>query len=167
MAVSKILRYPNPFLRKQTQRVESPEKLDFSLIQDCLDTLRHSDDGVALAANQIGIDLRFFVLDVSRGHFEKHVPEIVFNPEIIEESSEKESAREGCLSFPGISVTVSRSKNVVVKFQHRDGSYDVTVAGGFGARVFQHEIDHLEGKLFVDQLPDRKKIEIVKAMEKR
>lgn len=181
MAIKKILRFPNPILREQVSNwswekdqddfdIKFEREVMDSFVSDMKDTLEHSDRGAALAANQIGVLWRVFV--VSPALAEKSaVPEVIINPRILEFGSEKETEVEGCLSFPGISVPVERSRDVRVSFEIPDDKMTpVTIEAslsGFIARVFQHEIDHLEGKLFVDQMPKREIFKIRTLMIKK
>lgn len=142
------------------------------------DTLLEVDHGAALAANQIGIKLRMFAVNQlmtakSDDLTVRAIPPIVINPVILEHSKEKIIDTEGCLSFPNFSMKLPRWKDVKVKYEtilHWGGpqprvheTVEATYSG-FWARMFQHEIDHLDGKLFVDMLPIGKRLQIAKKM---
>jgi peptide deformylase len=118
--------------------------------------------GIGLAAVQVDVLKRVIVIDISE---DKDQPQCFINPEIVESSGE-EKMEEGCLSVPGIYEPVSRAKDITVRYLDRDGkSQDLTV-GGLLAVCIQHEMDHLEGKLFVDYLSEMKRNRIRKKMEK-
>lgn len=116
-----------------------------------IETMYHYD-GVGLAAPQVGISQRFFVMDVGNG------PVAVINPEILEASPETEIAEEGCLSFPEIFVEIERSKRVKVRYQNVRGEFVEEELEGYPARVFQHEFDHLNGVLIIDRIKPAKRL---------
>lgn len=165
MSAKKILTYPHLLLRKPaTDAVLNDDLL--AEVEDMVDTLREVDRGAALAANQIGIDKRIFVL--APQYESQTAGRLVFiNPKIIELNGPWVSEDEGCLSFPGISVPVRRAAGAKVVSLSIDGSPFEVKANDFLARVFQHEIDHLEGKLFVDYLSSRQKHQVLEKMLKR
>lgn len=146
-----VLKYPNDFLRKKTREVE-----DFTnphlvrLVSDMLKTME-AKKGIGLAAPQVGSDLRLFVAKVD------NVSYILINPEIKSTSRKKEVFEEGCLSFPGKFFPVERPAKVKVKARDLNGKKIKIKAEGLLARVFQHEIDHLDGILVIDRaLPKTK-----------
>ena len=151
-----------PVLRKETEEITA----DYPNLAELLDNMfqtMYNSDGVGLAAPQIGLNIRLFVIDASP--MKEDFPEIetakrVFiNPEIIEESQETTSMSEGCLSIPGINESVKRPAKVLVNYIDENGEEQERWLEGFEARVFQHEYDHLEGKMFIDHLsPFRKQI---------
>ena len=102
-------------------------------------------DGVGLSANQVGLDEKMFVAEVDDKFY------AIFNPKIVKESTEKNEMEEGCLSVPEKFGTVARSEKIWLECQNADGKKIKIKAWGFLARVFQHELDHLEGKLFIDK----------------
>jgi len=177
MAIRKVLRYPDPFLRKPTVKVDFNDPdwdllsvgtfLDIT-IKDSFDTLYGFDRGAALAANQIGLSQRLFVLN---DRVEKKPPEdlplVIVNPEIISKSEETTIETEGCLSFPKFYMPVERSRVISVRFQDSCGAESTVELQDWFARVFQHEIDHLDGKLFVDALPKEQRIKIAMKIGKR
>ena len=198
MAVKRILIYPDPLLRKPTERVNT-EDFDHpeigsttlflfeKMLHDMEDTLEEVDRGAALAANQIGLPYRMFVVNqmlTQRTGMESKdhpadmkilgIPPWIINPEIMERSKETMPMTEGCLSFPGIQLKVKRHQWVTVKYEFltrtRGFSELKTTTetyDKFWGQVFQHEIDHLDGKLFVDWMPQHKRLEIVKQIKRR
>ncbi len=157
MALRAIRTYPDPVLRTKSARVE---KIDVSLdrlIQDMIETM-HAAPGVGLAANQVGVPLQLAVIDLSsRENIEQRHPLfVIINPEIL--SSEGSIAEEeGCLSIPDYSEKVKRAAKVKVRAQDRTGKPFEIEAEGLLAKALQHEIDHLNGLLFVDRLSPLKK----------
>lgn len=144
---------PDDCLRKVAEPLERITDEVRKLSADMVETM-YAARGVGLAANQIGVSLRLITIDIS-SETEGH-PLIVVNPEIVEAQSEV-SAEEGCLSVPGFYEMVKRAERVIVRAQSLEGE-DLTIeCAGLLARVFQHEIDHLNGVLFVDHLSPVKK----------
>ena len=158
-----ILRYGDRGLATSAARVtEFGDDLQ-QLIHDMIETM-YAAPGIGLAATQVGVPLRVFVVDLSVG---KKTGELitVVNPEFIEREG-MQLEEEGCLSLPGFNATVVRPSRAVIKGQHADGS-DVTFeAKGLLARAFQHEVDHLDGTLFVDRLRGVKRDMIVRKIHK-
>lgn len=159
MAILNIIQPDNPVLRKKAHKVSSfSDKKLQSLIDDMIETLK-SARGVGLAAPQVAKSVRLIIVrlpDESEEDHEEYGDEagktyIVFNPKIIKESRQTELGVEGCLSIPGIFGEVERHETVVVTGQDREGKKFRLKAKGFLARVFQHEIDHLDGVLFIDR----------------
>ena len=149
VAVLKIVKYPNPILAKKANLVSDKlTQSDLKLLRDMINTMYH-EDGVGLAAPQVGISKKIIIVSPNAEPSEERV---YINPEIIESSREEETDLEGCLSLPGISCEVRRTKKI--KFQALDpnGVKVVQELEGFPARVMQHEIDHLNGVLIVDRL---------------
>ena len=145
-----ILIYPDPFLLKKAGHVSRVDDKVRELIRDMFETMR-SASGVGLAAPQIGVGKRVIVLDVSPVD-EKAAPIALVNPEIVESSGQAEGT-EGCLSLPGVEGVVPRAEFVLVKAQDEQGRTLQLPASGFLARALQHEIDHLDGILFIDRIP--------------
>jgi peptide deformylase len=123
------------------------------LIEDMFDTM-YAEDGVGLAAPQVGVSLRVIVVDTRDPEV---APFALVNPEIVEASDDTERGEEGCLSIPGLKEMVERSYAVRVEGLSRDGERVVIEAEGFLARVLQHEVDHLDGILFVDRVSPLKR----------
>jgi peptide deformylase len=151
VAVRPILLYPNPVLKCNTSPVSPGDARLVSIIQDMLDTLRASP-GVALAAPQVGESLRIIVVDVTRKKGEEgHGLVVLLNPRIVDRE-EQRMIREGCLSVPDFTGNVRRFGRVVVEGTTPEGRPRTIIASGFEALAFQHEVDHLEGMLFLDRI---------------
>jgi peptide deformylase len=157
MAIRTIRVYPDPVLRTKTARVKKIDGSLDGLIQDMVETM-HAAPGVGLAANQVGVSLQLAVIDLSsREDAEDRHPLLVFiNPEIISQEGATVE-EEGCLSIPDFSEKVKRAAKVRVRAQDRTGKTFEIEAEGLLAKAFQHEIDHLNGLLFVDHLSPLKK----------
>lgn len=159
MAIREIRKFPDPVLRKRTDPVEKIDGTLDRLIDDMIETM-YDAPGVGLAANQIGISLQLAVIDVTtREDREKGRQRpliVIINPEILSmEGSVVEE--EGCLSLPEYAETVKRAATVKVRAQDRTGKVFEIEAEGLLAKALQHEIDHLNGLLFVDRLSPLKK----------
>jgi peptide deformylase len=161
MAKLKILEYPDPRLRTRAARVERVDDALRTLIDDMFETM-YAAPGIGLAATQVDIHQRLLVADVSEDQSE---PLALINPEIIAAEEEIES-EEGCLSVPGIFEPVRRFQRIRVRALDRNGEVFEREAEGLLAVCIQHEMDHLEGKLFVDYLSELKRQRIRKRMEK-
>lgn len=148
MAIKKILTIPHPVLREKNSNLRES---DFNsndiqrLLEDMLDTMK-SADGIGLAAPQIGVNIRLCVVMSKDGI----IP--FFNPEVIKTSWRKIVMEEGCLSVPGVFGTVRRPKNITLKFLDAKGQQKIEDFKGLFARIVQHEVDHLNGILFIDRL---------------
>lgn len=154
MAVREIIKYPDPILKRRTEPVLKINEEIRSLVKDLEETM-YAAPGVGLAANQIGVSLRVAVVNVL-GPEKKDGLIVLINPEIIYREGE-ESAEEGCLSVPGIWEVVKRAKKVVVKTQTLEGNTIELEGTGLLGRAYQHEIDHLDGIVFLDRLSPLKK----------
>ena len=143
MALRKIVTLEDPVLRKTSRKVEKFDKRLWDLLDDMKDTL-YSANGAGLAAVQVGILRRVVVIDVGDGLME------LVNPEITERSDEKQEEVECCLSIPGRYGVTERPEWVKVKAQNRDGKWVVYKGEGLKARCFCHELDHLDGVLYID-----------------
>ncbi len=157
MAIRTIRTYPDPVLRTKTARVEKIDGSLDRLIQDMIETM-HAAPGVGLAANQVGVSLQLAVIDLSarENSEQRHPLFVIINPEIV--SSEGSIVEEeGCLSIPDYSEKVKRAAKVRVRAQDRTGKPFEIEAEGLLAKALQHEIDHLNGLLFVDRLSPLKK----------
>jgi len=161
MAKLTILEYPDPRLRKKAVAVEAVDASVRALVDDMLETM-YAAPGIGLAANQVNVQKRVIVIDLSE---EKNDPLCLINPEILSLSGTEEMD-EGCLSVPGIFEKVSRADKVRVKALNREGVAIEMDAEGLLAVCIQHEIDHLEGKLFVDYLSPLKRMRAKKKLEK-
>jgi peptide deformylase len=151
MAILEIVTLPNPVLRAKARRVSHFGPDLASLINDMVDTMREAP-GVGLAAPQVSVPLRVIVIEFGDEEDETVPPKlyVVVNPEITRLSTKLETGTEGCLSIPGVVGDVERHEKVTVKGQDRNGRPLKIKASGWLARIFQHEIDHLNGVLFVD-----------------
>jgi peptide deformylase len=157
MALREICIYPAPVLRNKTARVERIDSTLDRLIEDMVETM-HAAPGVGLAANQVGVPLQLAVIDLSSRENEeqRHPLLVIINPElIVMEGSVLEE--EGCLSIPDYAEKVRRAARVKVRAQDRTGKQFELEAEGLMAKALQHEIDHLNGLLFVDRLSSLKK----------
>lgn len=152
MAILPILEFPDERLRKKAKPVESVDLATRQLIDDLLETM-YAAPGIGLAANQVNVAKRIIVLDVSE---EKNVPLALINPEVVDKQGQEESD-EGCLSVPGVYEKVKRAEKIRVRALDREGEPVEFDAEGLLAVCIQHEIDHLEGKLFVDYLSPLKR----------
>ena len=161
MAIRKILYLPDDRLRQVAKPIETFDDNLQTLIDDMFDTMYHAR-GVGLAAPQIGVGLRLSVIDVIG---DKTAQLVIINPEIISSEGEKEFD-EGCLSVPGAYDTVIRAEKVTIKALDRLGKPFEMSADGLLAECFQHEIDHLNGKLFVDLLSPLKRMMARRKLDK-
>jgi peptide deformylase len=161
MAILNILEYPDPRLRTKAEPVAAVDDELRRLAADMLETM-YAAPGIGLAATQVNIHRRMLVADVSE---EKDAPHVFINPEILERRG-TEVMEEGCLSVPGIYEPVTRSEWVRVRALGLDGEPFEMELDGLLAVCVQHEMDHLEGKLFVDYLSDLKRQRIRKRLEK-
>ena len=161
MAKLKILEFPDPKLRIKAQPVEAVDNALRRLIDDMFETM-YDAPGIGLAATQVDVHRRLLVADVST---EKDDPRVLINPEIVEKDG-VEVTEEGCLSVPGYFEEVTRAEHVKVRYLDRDGNQQEEDFGGLLAVCVQHEIDHLDGRLFVDYLSEAKRQRIRKRLEK-
>lgn len=152
MAILTILEFPDERLRKKAKPVESVDAKTRQLVEDMLETM-YAAPGIGLAATQVNIQKRILVLDISE---EKNDPLALINPEILNKEGQEESD-EGCLSVPGVFEKVKRAEKIRIKALDRDGNTLEMDADGLLAVCIQHEMDHLEGKLFVDYLSPLKR----------
>jgi peptide deformylase len=152
MAIREIVTTPDPVLRRKAHKITKFDKELQVLIDDMIETMRQAP-GVGLAAPQVGISERLIVIEYGDEEDET-VPKklvVLINPEIIETSEEMVVGVEACLSIPRMAGEVERYKRIVVKGYNRQGKAVKIKVGGWMARIFQHEIDHLEGVLFTDR----------------
>jgi peptide deformylase len=153
MSVRDLRFLGDPVLRTEAVPVAVLTEEVRRLIEDMFDTM-YAEDGVGLAAPQVGVSQRVIVVDPRDPEI---APFALVNPEIVEFSDEVERAEEGCLSIPGLKELVDRSYAVRVHGLNRDGGRMVLEAEGFLARILQHEVDHLDGILFVDRVSPLKR----------
>ncbi len=161
MSLLNILEFPDERLRKQAVKVQTVDDKIKNLVDDMLETMYESR-GVGLAATQVNVHLRVIVIDVSE---QKDTPLCLINPEIIEKDGVEES-EEGCLSVPGFFEKVKRAEHIKVKALDKEGKSYEFEARDLLAVCVQHEIDHLDGKLFVDYISPLKRQRIKKKLEK-
>lgn len=162
MARLDILRFPDERLRTKAKPVETVDDNIRQLVEDMLETM-YEAPGIGLAATQVNVHKRVLVVDVSP---EKDSPLCLINPVIIAKDGIEER-EEGCLSVPGIFETVQRADHIKVKALDKDGKEFTMEAEDLLAVCIQHEMDHLEGKLFVDYLSAMKRNRIKKKLEKQ
>jgi len=165
MTVRKILTEPNPFLRQKSKPVDKVDDSVRELMDDMLETM-YKAPGIGLAAIQIGIPKRIIVLDISKNP-EKKEPMYFVNPEIVSASKNDATYEEGCLSVPGQFAEIDRPDKCHVKYLDYNGETKELKAEGLLATCIQHEIDHLEGILFIDYLSKLKKSMIIKKLSKQ
>ena len=165
MTIRKILTEPNPFLRQKSTKVDVVNDEVRSLMDDMLETMYHAP-GIGLAAIQIGVPKRVIVIDLSRDD-EKKNPLYFVNPELITNSDNKAAYEEGCLSVPGQFAEINRPDKCKIKYLDYNNNEKILDAEGLLATCIQHEMDHLEGILFIDYLSKLKKSMIVKKLSKQ
>ena len=165
MTVRKILMEPDPILRQKSQPVDKVDDLTRKLMDDMLETM-YLAPGIGLAAIQIGVPKRIIVLDISKDP-EKKEPMYFVNPIIVSTSKNNITYEEGCLSVPGQFAEIDRPDRCHVKYLDYNGNYKELKSEGLLATCIQHEIDHLEGILFIDYLSNLKKSIIIKKLSKQ
>ncbi len=161
MAKLKILEFPDTRLRKKAEPVDNVDDTLRQLIDDMFETM-YDAPGIGLAATQVDVHRRLLVADVSS---DKDEPWVLINPLILEQDG-VEVTEEGCLSVPGYYEEVERAEHIRVRYLDRDGVEIESEFEGLLAVCVQHEMDHLEGKLFVDYLSEAKRQRIRKRLEK-
>jgi peptide deformylase len=164
MALLPILEFPDPRLRTRAVPVTAAgiaEPAFQTLLDNMFETM-YDAPGIGLAASQVDVHQRFMVIDVSE---EKNAPQVFINPEIVDKTGEQ-VYQEGCLSVPGIFADVTRADGITVKFLDRTGTAQELQVDGLLAVCIQHEMDHLDGKLFVDYLSPLKREMVKKKLAK-
>jgi peptide deformylase len=161
MSTLDILTFPDPRLRRHAQPVEAVDERIRTIVDDMFETM-YAAPGIGLAAIQVNIPLRIIVIDISEGHDR---PLCLINPEILAKTGD-EQMEEGCLSVPGYYELVNRAERVRVGALDRNGESFELEADGLLAVCIQHEIDHLDGKLFVDYISSLKRQRIRRKLEK-
>ena len=163
MAKRRIITLPDPILRKVSAPVERIDAEVRKLADDMLETM-YAAPGVGLAAVQVGVPRRLFVLDTAK---EERPPQplVLINPEIVALGAEMRVHEEGCLSIPDVRVPIERPSTVTVRFLDRDGKTQELAAKGLLATAIQHEIDHLNGKLIIDYLSRLKRDMVVRKFQ--
>jgi len=158
MPVQTILIYPDPMLKKVCDPVAALDEKIMALIRDLLDTMRAGPGSVGVAAPQIGVTSRVCVVDVSGsklGRDSNHGLLVMINPEIVSREGSA-TMREGCMSIPDYTGDVERFTNIVVRFRDGDDTLREIETSGFEAVAIQHEMDHLDGVLFLDRISSLK-----------
>lgn len=162
--ILEIRTFPDEVLRKKNEPVSVIDESVTTLINDMVDTM-NAAKGVGLAAPQVGVNKRIIVVDVSAGEDPSALYKMI-NPEILQLSGEPNMTEEGCLSIPGEYEIVVRPSNAVVKYLTPEGKEEILETQGFLAKAVQHEIDHLNGVLFIDRISMMKR-EIMKKRIRR
>jgi peptide deformylase len=162
MAIRTILHYPDPRLRQVARPVTTVDDEIRRLVDDMAETM-YAAPGIGLAAVQINVALRVVVIDISEG---RNALQVLINPEILERDG-KQVFEEGCLSVPGIYDEVERARHIRVRALDRNGQPFELEAEALLATCIQHEVDHLDGKVFVDYLSRLKQTRIRKKIEKQ
>jgi len=165
MALRQILTEPNEILRQKSLPVEKVDKEIKTLMDDMLDTM-YAAPGIGLAAIQVGIPKRVIVLDIEQKEGKKN-PIFLINPEVMERSKNNSTYEEGCLSVPGQFAEIDRPEKCHIKYLDYNGEKKEIKAEGMLATCIQHEMDHLEGILFIDYLSKLKKSMIIKKLSKK
>lgn len=164
MALLPILEFPDPRLRTKAVPVDAADVATPAfqrLLDDMFETM-YEAPGIGLAASQVDVHKRFMVIDVSE---EKNAPQVFINPQILSRDGEQ-VYQEGCLSVPGIYADVTRANAITVRYLDRSGQAQELAADGLLAVCVQHEMDHLDGKLFVDYLSPLKREMVRKKLAK-
>ena len=164
MAVKTILKEPNKILRQISKPVEKVGNEERQLMKDMLETM-YEANGIGLAAIQIGVPKRIIVIDISKDD-EKKQPRFFVNPIIKNKDLSKSTYEEGCLSVPNQFAEIDRPSKCEVEYLDYDGEKKILKAEGLLATCIQHEMDHLEGILFIDYLSKLKKSMIIKKLSK-
>jgi len=162
MALMDVVYYGDPILRKKCNKVIEFKGLN-KLIDDMFDTM-YEENGIGLAANQVGVDLNLFIIDISDIEDEGESIHIFINGEIINSSGES-WFEEGCLSIPDVRLEVKRPEKITFKYQDIDGNIHTDEIEGLLARAVQHEVDHLNGVFIIDRVPKTSKFTIDKELK--
>ena len=154
MALLKIYLYGSPVLSRKVKAVDVlPQKFN-GFLEDMFETM-YDDDGIGLSANQVGLDMKFFIVDVSH-HYKDRGREVYINPEILESEGES-TVEEGCLSIPGVREKITRAEKIKLRYENLDREVKEEEFTGLYARVIQHEVDHLNGRYIVDRITPLKR----------
>ncbi|MBY3119202.1 peptide deformylase [Rhizobium leguminosarum] len=164
MTIKPLIILPDPVLRQLSKPIERVDSDLQRLADDMLETM-YDAPGIGLAAIQIGVPRRMLVIDISREGEEKQ-PQVFINPEILTSSDERSVYEEGCLSIPDYYAEVERPATVSVKYLDRIGKEQTVEADGLLATCLQHEIDHLNGVLFIDYISRLKREMVIKKFTK-
>ena len=158
MADLEIKKYPEPILREKCREVKEIDDDVLKLIEKMKKKIIEAE-GVGLAANQVGIGKKIIIVLTEKG------PKAFIHPNILKKSSETEILEEGCLSLPGISLSIKRSKEILIDALDVDGKVLQIEAKGLPAQIFQHEIDHIEGRLIIDRISFFERFKIRKQLK--
>nr|CAD6426662.1 peptide deformylase [Rhizobium sp. Q54] len=164
MTIKPLIILPDPVLRQVSKPVEQVDSEITRLADDMLETM-YDAPGIGLAAIQIGVPRRLLVIDVSKED-EENKPMVFINPEIVGASDERSTYEEGCLSIPDYYAEVERPAMVTVSYVDREGKQQTIQADGLLATCLQHEIDHLNGVLFIDHISRLKREMVIKKFTK-
>ena len=164
MTIKPLIILPDPILRQVSTSLEAINDETRRLAEDMLDTM-YDAPGIGLAAIQIGVPRRMLVLDVSKDGEEK-TPLVFINPEIVASSDARSVYEEGCLSIPDYYAEVERPAAITVRYLDRDGKEQTIDADGLLATCLQHEIDHLDGVLFIDHISKLKRDMVIRKFTK-
>lgn len=165
MSVLQVYEYPHPVLKKKAAKVEKVDDETRKFLDDMLETMYHAV-GVGLAAPQVGVSLRIVVIDISHDEEDRMEPLYLINPEIIWKSEEKNICEEGCLSVPDQKAEVERFAAVKIKYVDYHGQQKELLAEDFLAIAVQHELDHLDGILYIDRISRLKRQILLKKLQK-
>ncbi len=163
--MNKILYVPEPILRQKANYIKNITKKEIDISKKMVDIMLKAP-GVGLAANQIGILKRIVTINIQNQETKIDNIKILFNPSIIFYSKKKITMEEGCLSLPQQYADIERSEEIVVKFTNENNEVLEEKKTGYESRILQHEIDHLDGKLFIDYLSHLKRNIILKKLKK-
>ncbi|XUY26854.1 peptide deformylase [Agrobacterium sp. rho-8.1] len=164
MTIKPLIILPDPLLRQQSKPIEQVDAEITRLADDMLDTM-YDAPGIGLAAIQIGVPRRMLVIDISREDEDRN-PVVFINPEILKVSDDVSAYEEGCLSIPDYYAEVERPASLTVGYIDRDGKKQTVEADGLLATCLQHEIDHLNGVLFIDHISRLKRDMVIKKFTK-
>ncbi len=164
MPIKPLIILPDPVLRQVSKPVERVDGALLKLADDMLETM-YDAPGIGLAAIQVGEPLRMLVIDLAK-EGETPAPHVFINPEVLESSDQRSVYEEGCLSIPDYYAEVERPASVRVQYIDRDGRQQEIMAEGLMATCLQHEIDHLNGVLFIDHISKLKRDMVVKKFKK-
>ncbi|MDX3978009.1 peptide deformylase [Shinella sp.] len=164
MTIKPLIILPDPILRQVSKPIETVDSEVKKLADDMLETM-YDAPGIGLAAIQIGVARRMLVLDVSKDGEDK-APLVFINPEVVTSSDARSVYEEGCLSIPDYYAEVERPAAITVKYLDRDGKQQIVEADGLLATCLQHEIDHLNGVLFIDHISKLKREIVIRRFTK-
>jgi peptide deformylase len=164
MTIKPLIILPDPILRQVSAPIEQVDDAVRSLSDDMLETM-YDAPGIGLAAIQVGIARRMLVIDLSKEDEEKK-PQVFINPEVLQSSDDRSVYEEGCLSIPDYYAEVERPAKITVKFVGLDGKEQLLDADGLLATCLQHEIDHLNGVMFIDHISRLKREMVIRKFTK-